>query len=120
VLPDREDYLAEVVRVRPDRSAAFATTPLQHPEEGADELARAVEQFGLAGTMLFGQIGGRYLDDRSFDPFWERAELRGPTWRWRAETATHALRLMFAEVLDRFPWVRVILGHTGETLPFFL
>jgi 2,3-dihydroxybenzoate decarboxylase len=95
--------------------------------------------------MLFGQTGGRYLDDRSFDPFWERAqdldvpvylhaadapalppsqagrpELRGPTWSWTAETATHALRMVFGGVFDRFPRVRVILGHMGETLPFFL
>jgi len=95
--------------------------------------------------MLFGQTGGRYLDDRSFDPFWERAqdlgvpvylhaadaadlpasqagrpELSGPTWSWTAETATHAPRLVFGGVFDRFPRVRVILGHMGETLPFFL
>jgi 2,3-dihydroxybenzoate decarboxylase len=142
---ETNDHLAEVVRARPDRFAAFAATPLQHPEEGADEMQRAVEQLGLVGTMLFGQTGGRYLDDRSFDPFWERAqdlgvpvylhaadaaalpasqagrpELRGPTWSWTAETATHALRIVFGGVFDRFPDVRVILGHMGETLPFFL
>ena len=71
---EANDHFAEVVRARPDRFAAFATTPLQQPEEGADELQRAVEQLGLVGTMLFGQTGGRYLDDRSFDPFWERAQ----------------------------------------------
>jgi hypothetical protein len=27
---------------------------------------------------------------------------------------------VFGGVFDRFPWVRVILGHMGETLPFFL
>jgi 2,3-dihydroxybenzoate decarboxylase len=142
---EANDYLAEVVRARPDRYAAFATTPLQHPEEGADELQRAVEQLGLVGTMLFGHTDGRYLDDRSFDPFWERAqdldvpvylhpadapalppsqagrpELRGATWSWTAETATHALRIVFGGVFDRFPRVRLILGHMGETLPFFL
>ena len=69
---EANDHLAEVVRARPDRFAAFATTPVQHPQEGADELQRAVEQLGLVGTMLFGQTGGRYLDDRCFDPFWER------------------------------------------------
>jgi predicted TIM-barrel fold metal-dependent hydrolase len=47
---EANDHLAEVVRARPDRFAAFATTPLQHPEEGADELQRAVEQLGLAGS----------------------------------------------------------------------
>jgi 2,3-dihydroxybenzoate decarboxylase len=142
---EANDHLAEVVRARPDRFAAFATTPVQHPQEGADELQRAVEQLGLVGTMLFGQTGGRYLDDRSFDPFWERAqdldvpvylhaadaaalpasqagrpELRGPTWSWTAETATHALRIVFGGVFERFPRVRLILGHMGETLPFFL
>lgn len=142
---ESNDHLAEVVRARPDRFAAFATTPLQHPEEGAAELQRAVEELGLVGTMLFGHTDGRYLDDRSFDPFWERAqdlgvpvylhaadaaappasqagrpELRGATWSWTAETATHALRLVFGGVFDRFPRVRVILGHMGETLPFFL
>ncbi|HTU08893.1 MAG TPA: amidohydrolase family protein [Trebonia sp.] len=142
---ESNDHLAEIVRARPDRFAAFAATPLQHPEQGADELQRAVEQLGLVGTMLFGQTDGRYLDDRSFDPFWERAqdldvpvylhaadaavvppsqagrpELRGPTWSWTAETATHALRIVFGGVFDRFPRVRLILGHMGETLPYFL
>jgi 2,3-dihydroxybenzoate decarboxylase len=142
---EANDHFAEVVRARPERFAAFATTPLQDPEEGADELQRAVEQLGLIGTMLFGQTGGRYLDDRFFDPFWERAqdldvpvylhaadapalppsqagrpELRGPTWSWTAETATHALRIVFGGVFDRFPRVQVILGHMGETLPYFL
>ncbi len=142
---ESNDHLAEVVRARPDRFAAFATTPLQHPREGADELQRAVEQLGLVGTMLFGHTGGRYLDDRSFDPFWERLqdldvpvylhaadaaalpasqsgrpELRGATWSWTAETATHALRIVFGGVFERFPRVRLILGHMGETLPYFL
>ena len=142
---ESNDHLAEIVRARPDRFAAFAATPLQHPEQGADELQRAVEQLGLVGTMLFGQTDGRYLDDRFFDPFWERAqdldvpvylhaadaavvppsqagrpELRGPTWSWTAETATHALRIVFGGVFDRFPRVKLILGHMGETLPYFL
>jgi len=142
---ESNDYLAEIVRARPDRFAAFAATPLQQPEQGADELQRAVEQLGLVGTMLFGHTGGRYLDNRSYDPFWERAqdlgvpvylhaadaavqpasqsgrpELRGATWSWTAETTTHALRMVFGGVFDRFPRVRLILGHMGETLPFFL
>ena len=48
---EANDHFAEVVRARPDRFAAFATTPLQHPEEGAKELQRAVEQLGLVGTV---------------------------------------------------------------------
>jgi 2,3-dihydroxybenzoate decarboxylase len=42
------------------------------------------------------------------------------TWNWTAETATHALRIVFGGVLERFPDTRLVLGHLGETLPFFL
>ena len=47
-------------------------------------------------------------------------ELYGPTWSWTVETATHALRLVFGGVFDRFPGARLILGHMGETLPYLL
>jgi 2,3-dihydroxybenzoate decarboxylase len=45
-------------------------------------------------------------------------ELTGATWGWTVETASHALRLLFAGVFDRFPGLKVILGHMGEGLPF--
>jgi 2,3-dihydroxybenzoate decarboxylase len=142
---EANDHLAEVVRARPDKFAAFATTALQDPEAGADELERAVTQLGLRGTMLFGHTAGRYLDDPRFYPFWERAEalnvpvylhasdapelpasingrpeLVGATWSWTVETATHVLRLVFGGVFERFPGTRLVLGHAGETLPYVL
>ena len=52
--------------------------------------------------------------------FANRPELNGPTWAWTVETATHALRLVFGGTFKRFPKVKVILGHMGETLPFLL
>ena len=36
------------------------------------------------------------------------------------DTATHALRLVFSGLFDRFPELTIILGHMGETLPFLL
>jgi 2,3-dihydroxybenzoate decarboxylase len=36
----------------------------------------------------------------------------GPTWSWTAETATHALRIVFGGVFDRFPRMRLILPIT--------
>jgi 2,3-dihydroxybenzoate decarboxylase len=47
-------------------------------------------------------------------------ELLGATWAWTAETATHALRLVFGGVFDRYPKARLILGHMGETLPYLM
>ena len=46
--------------------------------------------------------------------------LRRATWEWGFETGSHALRLMFGGVFDRFPRAKLVLGHLGETLPFLL
>jgi hypothetical protein len=37
---------------------------------------------------------------------------------WHAETGLHCLRLILTGVFDRFPKLRVIVGHMGDHLPF--
>jgi 2,3-dihydroxybenzoate decarboxylase len=138
----------EVIARRPDRFAGFATVALQDPAEAADEARRAVAQLGLKGVMVNGYsnlgtvANGEYLDLPKFTVFWEaiaelgvpvylhprtaidktayagHLELLGATWGFTAEAATHALRLVYSGLFDRFPNVNVILGHLGETLPF--
>ncbi|KAI8652126.1 2-amino-3-carboxymuconate-6-semialdehyde decarboxylase [Fusarium sp. Ph1] len=39
---------------------------------------------------------------------------------WHFDTATHILRLYAAGVFDRFPKLKIILGHFEESLPFSL
>jgi predicted TIM-barrel fold metal-dependent hydrolase len=139
----------EVIARHPDRYAGFASVPLQAPEAAARELERAVTELDLVGAMVNGysNIGsldrGEYLDEPGFLPFWEAAaalgvpiylhprpameqriyeghrELVGAAWGFAAETATHALRLVYSGLFDRFPTLTVILGHMGETLPTF-
>ncbi|MGA3128041.1 MAG: amidohydrolase family protein [Candidatus Korobacteraceae bacterium] len=46
--------------------------------------------------------------------------LRGSTWGFTLDTATHALRLMGSGLFDKYPKLTVILGHLGETLPFLI
>jgi 2,3-dihydroxybenzoate decarboxylase len=46
--------------------------------------------------------------------------LRRATWEWGFETGSHALRLVFSGLFDRFPKAKVALGHMGETLPALL
>jgi len=95
--------------------------------------------------MINGHTNGQYLDHPSLYPFWERAQalsapiyihptdpvmpapvldgyngLRRATWEWGFETGSHALRLVFGGLFDRFPRARLVLGHLGETLPFLL
>ena len=41
-------------------------------------------------------------------------------WGWHIETATHVLRLILGGAFDRYPGLRLVIGHLGETLPFML
>jgi hypothetical protein len=44
--------------------------------------------------------------------------LQGATFGWGVETGGHALRILFSGVFDRFPGLKLVLGHMGEFLPF--
>lgn len=46
--------------------------------------------------------------------------LATPGWGWHVETGMHCLRLMLGGVFDRFPKLKVIIGHLGEALPYYL
>ncbi len=146
---DVNDFLAEEIRKRPDRFAGFASVPLQDPDEAAKELERCVGRLGFKGVMVNGHTNtdsaaqAHYLDEEQFLPFWESAaalqvpvylhprppldgrsyeghpELMGATWGFAPETATHALRLVYSGLFDRLPTLAIILGHLGETLPYF-
>ncbi|KAL8738594.1 MAG: hypothetical protein Q9181_000645 [Wetmoreana brouardii] len=41
-------------------------------------------------------------------------------WGWHADVGLHVLRLFAGGVFDRFPRLKVVLGHMGELLPFML
>lgn len=139
------DFLAREVQKRPGRYSGFAHLPMQDAKAAADELERCQRELRFCGAMINGHTNGQYLDHPSLDPFWERAEalgatiyihptdpivpspaldgyngLRRATWEWGFETGSHALRLVFSGLFDRFPRAKVALGHLGETLPFLL
>jgi len=136
------DFLAKEISKRPKRYGGFAHLAMQDPADAAAELDRCINDLGFQGAMINGQTNGEYLDLDKYSVFWERAaalrapiylhpgnpvdhpamydghsELWGPVCSWAFETATHALRLVFAGVFERYPNARLILGHMGETLP---
>ncbi|MDN5286196.1 MAG: amidohydrolase [Mucilaginibacter sp.] len=41
-------------------------------------------------------------------------------WGWHAETAIHVLRLIISGTLDRYPKLKLIIGHMGEMLPMMM
>lgn len=139
------DFLADQISKHPSRYRGFACLAMQDPQGAALELARCVKEHQFVGALVNGQTLGVYLDEQRYWPFWEkvqdlgvplylhpgnpydkphmyegRHELNGATWSWTCETATHALRLVFSDLFAKFPGLRIILGHMGETLPFML
>ena len=41
-------------------------------------------------------------------------------WGWHSETAIHVLRLIVSGVFDKFPQLKLIIGHMGEMLPMMM
>jgi gamma-resorcylate decarboxylase len=46
--------------------------------------------------------------------------LYGPTWSFAAETSLHAMRLIGSGLFDACPRLKIVLGHLGEGLPFYI
>jgi predicted TIM-barrel fold metal-dependent hydrolase len=139
------DALAAAVHRHPTRYAALASFAPQDPRRAVREMERAITELGMHGFIVNSHTDNQYLDQPEFWPILEAAEAlqraiyihpRAPSdgmaapfrdyametaiWGYGMETGTHAVRLMLAGVFDRFPMLRIVLGHMGEALPFWL
>ena len=141
------DELSAVIRKYPDRFIGLAAVAPQSPDEAADELERAVTELGLKGVCIKSHARDEYLDDRKYWVIFERAEkldvpiylhptipskdmlkpyddygwlLTGPVLGFAADLALHTMRLIFSGLFDKYPKLKIILGHMGEGLPFWL
>jgi 2,3-dihydroxybenzoate decarboxylase/5-carboxyvanillate decarboxylase len=50
----------------------------------------------------------------------EQYGIEAAMWGFGVEVGTHAVRLMNCGVFDRFPRLRICIGHMGEAIPFWL
>jgi len=139
------DRLSDSVRRHPTRFAGLASFAPQDPPAAAKEMERAITSLKLNGFLVNSHTQNGYLDEERFWPILEAAEalgaplyihprapsdgmaapfrdyrMEGSIWGYGMETGTHAVRLMLSGVLDRFPRLRIVLGHMGEALPFWL
>lgn len=135
--------LHRAVQQHPKRFRGFAALNLQETDAACSELKRCVNELGFVGALVNGSTQGIYLDDARLDPLWTTLEeldvplylhpgiptdqpesmveeLEGATWAWSFDTATHALRLIVKGIFEKHPRAKVILGHMGENLPFYL
>ena len=140
------DALYKITREYPEKFAGLAAVAPQDPVGAADELERAVNDLGFKGTKINSNIGGEYLDDEKYWVLLERAErlgvpiyihpkapspemlkpfmtypaLTGSMWGFSVDAGLHAMRLICSGVFDKYPGLKIVLGHLGEAIPFWL
>jgi len=142
---EANDALSEAVQKYPDRFSGLTTVAPQDPEAAAREIQRGASQLGFKGVMVNSHTQNRYLDDPGFSPILEAAEecgaalyihpntpskqlipaflergLDGAIYGFGVETGLHLLRMIVAGVFDRYPNLKVVVGHLGEALPFWM
>ncbi|MGH8261440.1 MAG: amidohydrolase family protein [Steroidobacteraceae bacterium] len=139
------DRLAEVISRHPTRFAGLAAFAPQSPKRAVKEMERAIQKLKLNGFILNSHTHSEYLDDPKYWPVLECAEaldrciyihprgpvdgLQGPMhyygmdsamWAYGVEVGTHAVRMMASGLFDRFPKLRICIGHMGEAVHFWL
>jgi 2,3-dihydroxybenzoate decarboxylase len=145
VAANSNDQACEIVRKRPDRFAALAAIAPQDPQAAAKELERSVNRLKLKGAVINSHTLGEFLDDQKFWPIFEAAValnvpiylhpntppkdmigpllergLDGAIYGFAVECGMHLLALITSGVFDRFPTLRLVVGHLGEGLPFWM
>jgi predicted TIM-barrel fold metal-dependent hydrolase len=96
--------------------------------------------------LIFPHVNGEFIDGKKYWPIFERAaalnvplyihptfpplnrkkqysgypELAGSPWGFAAEAGLGVVRLICSGIFDEYPNLKVILGHLGEALPFWM
>jgi len=140
------DELCKIIEKYPKRFTGFATIAPQDPKGAADELRRAVTELGLKGASINSHTNGKYLDDTKFWAIFEVAqELDVPIYihprlpspdifkafipypilassgmGYGIEVDIHSRRLIYSGVFNKYPTLKIIIGHMGESIPYWL
>jgi 5-carboxyvanillate decarboxylase len=145
VAESTNDQLAEACRKHPERFAGLTTIAPQDPHRAAREIERGMTTLGLKGVIVNSHTKGEYLDDQKYWEIFEAAEandaaiylhprtpapsmlqpwlergLHGPLGGFAVEVYLHTLAIVSGGVFDRFPNLKIVLGHMGEGLPYFM
>ena len=139
------DQLAEAILAYPKRFAGLAAIAPQSPAAAAKELERSIQKLGLKGAVINSHTKGEYLDNPKYWEIFEAAEaldvpiyihpqtpspdmvkpfvkrgLDTAIMGFGVEVALHTLAIITCGALDRFPKLKIVIGHGGEGLPYWL
>ena len=136
------DAYAELVARHPARFKAFASIPMDSPDQALKELHRAIDELKMNGVILLSNIGGKALTSteyRSFfaeanrmklcillhpmlpantDPF--REYVLGPIVGFMFDTTLAVARMCYDGMFKDFPNIRWIVAHLGGAVPYLM
>jgi len=139
------DGLAEIATKYPDRFVGFvASSPMNNLSAALKEAERAIKELGACGVQIFSNVNGKPIDQPEYLPLFNLiAEFDLPIWLhpvrgmnhadyqtepfskyeiwwalgWPYETSVAMTRLVFAEIFDKFPKLKIIAHHAGAFIP---
>jgi predicted TIM-barrel fold metal-dependent hydrolase len=144
VAREANDYVYKAMQQFPGRFSGYAALPMYDTEASVDELERCVKDLGFFGWMTFSNVGPACPDDDRFEKIFAKAaelnvpvyihpnqpyegrltglgpQLAGASFGFGIDTAITLIRLIYKGIFDRYPNLKVMTGHLGEGIPFYL
>ena len=140
---EANDIAAQACRDHPDRFSALAAFDPRDVDGSVKEIERAMTRLKLSGAVLNSHFQGHYIDELAYFPILEALEahdaalyihptapFNAPHYETRGffgalagfphDVWLHTMGLIFSGAFDRFPKLRLVIGHMGECLPLQL
>jgi predicted TIM-barrel fold metal-dependent hydrolase len=139
------DRLAAACRRYPDRFAGLTVFAPQDVRGSVAEIERGMKTLGMNGAVINSHFRGHYLDEEANRPILEALQANDaalyihptiPPKQWSQpyefrgfggalagfshEVWMHVMGLIMSGAFDRFPALRVVIGHMGEGMPLLL
>jgi len=132
------DTAADWAAKRPERIIGSFVLPLQDTALALEEFRRAVEELGVKVANIPAEIGGVYLGDARFRPFWQAAQDMGVVvfmhpdgakdpwffqWgMWNSlgqslEEAKFMASVIYEGILESYPGLKLVIAHGGGYFP---
>jgi aminocarboxymuconate-semialdehyde decarboxylase len=136
------DAYAELVSKYPKRFKAFASIPMDNPDEALKELHRAIGDLKLNGVILLSNIGGKPLTAPQYRSFFAEANrmklciflhpmlpvasepfneyVLGPIIGFPMDTTLAVARMCYDGMLKDYRDIRWIIAHIGGAVPYLM
>ncbi|WP_068074782.1 amidohydrolase family protein [Novosphingobium lentum] len=137
---EANDIAADACHRHPDRFSALAAFDPRDVAGSVREIGRAMGELKLNGAVLNSHFQGHYLDEAAYWPILEALEahdaalyihptapFNAPHYQARGfygalagfphDVWVHTMGLIFSGAFDRFPKLRLVIGHLGEGMP---